>query len=67
LWYPGNISLSLTGYSDSDFAGWLLLGCSLSFFFLRDEDAMLDLLLPAPIHKRKIQLEGGLVTVHMII
>jgi len=21
LWYPGNISLSLTGYSDSDFAG----------------------------------------------
>ena len=21
LWYPGNISLSLTGYSDLDFAG----------------------------------------------
>ena len=21
LWYPGNISLSLTGYSDSDFVG----------------------------------------------
>jgi len=33
---------------------WLLLDCSLDFFFLCDEDAMLYLFLPAPVYQKTI-------------
>ena len=67
LWYPGNISLSLTGYSDSDFAGCKidkkstsgtchLLGSSLISCNAKSRPMLLSLLL-----KQSTLLQGVVV------